>query len=506
MDVSCSAVLSSLAVGAVGCLCYLIVSFYYKVSRYPKGPTPLPLIGNLLTFRTPRHLHEVFSELSYKYAPVYTIYLGPKPIVVISDPKIGTEALRKAAFAGRPDFGISDFMFGGDSSDVFFADYSRQWEVLKKMAHLAIKKYTSSARHPRVVAHVVDQLFDRKDENGRRLDIDVTNDFTLLMNAILASAAFGKEYAFDDEEFVNWKTSIERQRVGSGQLILIFFVPVFKYIFRDQWQRFQESHRFQEKFVEQRFRECNESFDGTNVTNFCQAVIAAKKEAEEEDRETSVYMTTKNMRNVVFDLFFAGTDTTKHTMCWIFLFLCKHRDMQIRMREEILSVVGKAENIPLPEHRDECHFTMAFIAECMRFRTIIPNSVPHKTTMDTEVAGHKLSKGTIVLNPIYKTFMDRELWTRPEEFNPDRFIVDGKFTTKPFPYFTAFGVGRRSCPGNNLALVTMFMTMARFMQRLEDLPDSPVFGIKGGNDSMGTGGQKVAAQWKSGDYVMEITA
>ena len=262
MSVALMSLIPSLLVGVSGCLFFYIASFYYKVSRLPKGPTPLPFIGNILTFRSADAVHQVFDAWAAKYSPIYTIYLGPKPIVIISDSKLGVETMRKVTFAGRPDYGITQLMFEDNSIDVFFADFSREWEVLKKVAHEAIKKYTSSQRHPFLVSNVVDRIFDRKDADGKRMEMVAQNDFSLMLNAILASAAFGKNYEFDDTEFLSWKRSIEQQGTGQGQLVLILFVPFLKYVFRDMWSRFEREKDFQNKFIKRRYNENLESFDG----------------------------------------------------------------------------------------------------------------------------------------------------------------------------------------------------------------------------------------------------
>lgn len=327
---------------------------------------------------------------------------------------------------------------------------------------------------------------------------------TLTVNAILASAAFGKKYSFDDEEFLSWKRSISRQLVGGGKLLLVAFVPVFKHLFRDMWSNFVASKKWQQGFVSRRYEESAESFAGTGVSTFCHAVVAAQREAESEDKDvTSKFMTRNNLMNVVLDLFFAGTDTTKNTLAWVWLLLCKQPEMQQRVQQEVQQVVGSREQgIPLPEHRTRCHYTMAFVHEVMRFRTITPNGVPHKTTTDTVVAGHHIPKGTIVLHPYFQALTDPAGWTQPLSFDPDRFLVDGEFSKQQHSaYFVAFGVGRRSCPGNQLALLTMFLVIARMMQHATAVGGRYVIAD---NESVGIDGQKIAASWISDKYVMRL--
>uniref|UniRef100_A0A2K5PPS8 Cytochrome P450 family 2 subfamily S member 1 n=1 Tax=Cebus imitator TaxID=2715852 RepID=A0A2K5PPS8_CEBIM len=81
----------------------------------PPGPTPLPLLGNLLQLR-PGALYSGLMRLSKKYGPVFTVCLGPwRPVVVL----VGQEAVREALggqaeeFSGRGTIAMLERTFDG---------------------------------------------------------------------------------------------------------------------------------------------------------------------------------------------------------------------------------------------------------------------------------------------------------------------------------------------------------------------------------------------------------
>ncbi|VDO25890.1 unnamed protein product [Haemonchus placei] len=80
---------------------YYIWFFYANVKRYPKGPTPLPVVGNLLSIDL-RNLHKYFELVSKDYGDVFTVWL-PKPYVIIMNYDSIKEAFAKRGddFAGR---------------------------------------------------------------------------------------------------------------------------------------------------------------------------------------------------------------------------------------------------------------------------------------------------------------------------------------------------------------------------------------------------------------------
>ena len=45
--------------------------------------------------------------------------------------------------------------------------------------------------------------------------------------------------------------------------------------------------------------------------------------------------------------------------------------------------------------------------------------------------------------------------------------MDGKFVSRPNPFYVPFSAGRRTCPGEKLALADIFFVIARFMQQVK---------------------------------------
>ena len=60
-------------------------------------------------------------------------------------------------------------------------------------------------------------------------------------------------------------------------------------------------------------------------------------------------------------------------------------------------------------------------------------------------------------------------WEKGNEFIPERFLdKQGEFiTTRPKAYIP-FGVGRRVCPGEKLAIADLFLVLVRFLQSTQD--------------------------------------
>ena len=73
---------------------------------------------------------------------------------------------------------------------------------------------------------------------------------------------------------------------------------------------------------------------------------------------------------------------------------------------------------------------------------------------------------------------DPEVFDSPETFKPERFLdSNGNYLSTRHPGFVPFGMGRRVCPGEKLALADLFLIITNLLQSTSGyefiLPDGP---------------------------------
>ena len=73
-----------------------------------------------------------------------------------------------------------------------------------------------------------------------------------------------------------------------------------------------------------------------------------------------------------------------------------HPDVQQRAQAELDAVVGPNR---LPEHSDKpiLPYIEAIYKEVLRWAPVLPFSIPHMTSVDTECDGYFISAGTVLL-------------------------------------------------------------------------------------------------------------
>uniref|UniRef100_A0A914UYU2 Uncharacterized protein n=1 Tax=Plectus sambesii TaxID=2011161 RepID=A0A914UYU2_9BILA len=100
---------------------YLVDTFYWKRRKLPPGPTPLPLIGNMIPFIAAADPIGQFLKWKKQYGPVYTVWLGPYANVFVTDYDVMHDALVKQgdAYAGRMRNYAVDQVRGGNRGIIF---------------------------------------------------------------------------------------------------------------------------------------------------------------------------------------------------------------------------------------------------------------------------------------------------------------------------------------------------------------------------------------------------
>ncbi|WVQ99007.1 hypothetical protein IAU59_006139 [Kwoniella sp. CBS 9459] len=129
---------------------------------------------------------------------------------------------------------------------------------------------------------------------------------------------------------------------------------------------------------------------------------------------------------------FAGSDTTAGTIAFGMYQLAQHREMQERLRAEVLSY---GDNLPY-EQMDDLPFLDAVVKEILRINPSLPGTVrqaarddmiplaePVKLTDGRLVSELKIRKGQIVHIPIEHLHTSTSIWGESAaEFDPSRFL------------------------------------------------------------------------------------
>ncbi|KAL4748815.1 hypothetical protein BDW72DRAFT_195456 [Aspergillus terricola var. indicus] len=157
----------------------------------------------------------------------------------------------------------------------------------------------------------------------------------------------------------------------------------------------------------------------------------------------------------------AGIDTTGDGLCFLMWELSQPHN--IRFQERLCKELRTANpDIPL----DKLPYLDAVVKEALRCAPPIPMSFPrYVPTGGRSINGHFVPEKTIVSCQPYTVHrLDENVFPEPDQFNPDRWMVE-KGTLERNRLFFAFSTGARGCTGRNLAMVEIKILLREVYSR-----------------------------------------
>ncbi|KAJ3674322.1 hypothetical protein LUZ60_004938 [Juncus effusus] len=434
----------------------LVFSAYPKPkTSLPPSPPSLPIIGHLHLLKPP--LHHSLSSLSTQFGPILHLRIGFRPVVVVSSGELAEECftINDVVFANRPHFPSSKEVTN-DFTTLIFSDYGPLWRNLRKTATVHVLSghrllSSASARHEesRYLAH---KLFVGSGQNistFKKINLKETVlEFTL--NIIMGIVA-GKRY--HGQEFRQMIADVAL--LASGASLEDFFP------FLRPFLKFTEVSRRTKRLVAVRNEFSQNLIDEHKRSGFEKKTMIGDLLALQE-REPDVY-TDDLIKSLTLSLLHAGTSTTSNTLEWATSLLLNHPDKLIKSRHEINTVIGKNR---LMQESDfpNLPYLRAIINETFRLHPVVPLNVPHESSEECFVGGYRIPKGTMLLINIHAIHRDHSSWDEPTEFRPERFLEGSKEEGR---WMMTFGMGRRKCPGESLAVKVIGLALGTMIQCFE---------------------------------------
>nr|KAF6303633.1 hypothetical protein mMyoMyo1_003580 [Myotis myotis] len=300
-----------------------------KWGRLPPGPTPLPIIGNLMQLNL-KDIPASLSKLAKEYGPVYTLYVGSTPTVVLH----GYEAVKEALidqgdeFLGRgPIPIISDFQKG---HGILFSN-GETWKQMRRFSLMTLRNFGMGKRSIEERVQEEAQFLVEELRKTEAQPFDPTLILSLAPCNVICSTLFNERFQYDDEK-------------------LLYLMRLLNENFKKLSSRWnQEKHNPMSEFDLENLAVC-----GSN-------------------------------------LFVAGTETTSSTLRYGLLLLMKHPEVQAKVHEEIDSVIGHNQR-PSLKDKMKMPYTEAVLNEIQRYITLVPCNVPHAVTKDTKFRQYVIPK------------------------------------------------------------------------------------------------------------------
>ncbi|KAJ6428833.1 hypothetical protein OIU84_020480 [Salix udensis] len=419
-----------------------------KPLNLPPGPPGWPIVGNLFQVaQSGKPFFEYVDDLRSKYGSIFTLKMGTRTWIIISDGKLAHEALieRGACFASRPKENPTRNIFSCNKFSVNAAVYGSVWRSLRRNM---VQNMLSSSRIKEfrgVRDSAMDTLIDRL-----RTEAEANSGAVWVMKSVLM---------------------VLNPRIDD-------LLPILSPFFSKERRRVQEVRKEQVNFmvslIEKRRNAVRNPGSDKSAMSF--SYLDTLFDLKLDGRKSAP--SNEELVTLCSEFLNGGTDTTATAAEWGIAQLIANPQVQAKLYDEIKSTVGDRK----VDEKDveNMEYLHAVVKELLRKHPPTYFVLSHAVTEPTTLGGYDIPIDANVEFNSHGIGEDPKVWNHPEKFNPDRFISGGEdadITGVKGVKMMPFGVGRRICPGLGLGTTHLHLIIARMVQEFEWTafpPDSKV--------------------------------
>lgn len=182
---------------------------------------------------------------------------------------------------------------------------------------------------------------------------------------------------------------------------------------------------------------------------------------EAHDPETGAALSETEIRANVLTFIAAGQETTANCITWSLYLLSQSPEWRQRVQAEADREFGDGDD----GAADRLVETRAVIEETNRLYPPLA-AMSRAALGPDELAGQRIGRGTMVVIAPYVLHRHRALWTRPDVFDPNRFLDGVRETIDRYAYLP-FGAGPRICIGATFAIQEATIVVAAIVRNFD---------------------------------------
>ncbi|PKA64719.1 Isoflavone 2'-hydroxylase [Apostasia shenzhenica] len=448
----------------------------------PPSPPALPFFGHLYLLKKP--LHHPLAALSAAYGPIVSLRFGSRPVLLVSSASAADECFSKndLAFANRPRF-LAGKHLGYDYTTLVWASYGPRWRDLRRITAAEVFSVARLDSFSAVVFEEVAAMVKSVAKDSRSSGADGLVelrprlfDLTLnLMMRMISGKRFSSEGSGEGKRF---REIVRETFEVSGATNLADFLPLLRWFdykgvekqlvmlqgkrdafFKEVVESRRKQYDLRSPLMDARSEGGEEEKDSVKPRKCLIDVLLSLQTADPK------LFTDEFIKGVVVVLLSSGTETSALTMEWALALLLTNPTALAKARAELDSCVGGGR---LLNDSDLCNlpYLHYVIRETLRLKPVAAMIPAHESGEDCTVGGYTVKQGTTLLVNAWAINRDPGTWPEPEVFRPERWKEEGGGGKKSGKTLM-FGMGRRACPGEGMAMRVVAMALGALLQSFE---------------------------------------
>ncbi|XP_038077333.1 cytochrome P450 3A31-like [Patiria miniata] len=461
-------VLLSALLAYIGWRTYDQLTFFGKLGL--KGPTPLPIFGNLFGFKI--GVYKALQKWTKEYGKTFGISRGARKVIISSDVDFVREIMVKqfTNFADRQGFPLRPEETNFDLLNL----KGDRWKAMRETVALVFTKHKMQKMLP-MVTECADETVKNLKENEKKTEgvLDI-HKYMCEYGIDVGSYCFFALRATSQEDMTVLMNQANAMWIRFKTFYLPWFVimlfpqlePIFKYLGCSIHPH--ESVDYFTQLIKGTMDSRRADPNSSKYMDFLQLMMNANEELNSSATTINGRqlqkraLTDKEIFAMSMSVFAGNTETSPGTLSFIFFMLAMHPEVQEKLIQEIDDVMGGGDDVTQEKVNKMTYMDMV-IRESLRLYPTAA-SLDRVCSEDCVVKGIKIPKGTLVEIGVYAIQTDPDYWKDPFTFDPERFSAENKAKMDPMTWL-AFGQGPRMCIGYRFAMVEMIVMLTRTFQK-----------------------------------------
>lgn len=272
-------------------------NFYWKRRKLPPGPTPWPLVGNIISMLS-NAPDDMYIKWRKQFGDVYTYWNGESPVVAVCGYETIMDTFVKdgESYTGRPDSNEFLEVIKNGRTGVVFTD-GDPWKDHRRFAltvlrNLGLGKNTMQNKILDELAVTIKRINEQRKSGILYQDIGKHIDLTI--SSVISSLVFGFSYTGDSEktkDFERIKISLNKIEDDFGHpLTFILFGKAHRYkhfpVIGDLYASFTKHKNIVfellQKIVDTKRKEINLE-DANEPNDYVEAFLVKQHELEKKN-------------------------------------------------------------------------------------------------------------------------------------------------------------------------------------------------------------------------------
>ncbi|MBE9064411.1 cytochrome P450 [cf. Phormidesmis sp. LEGE 11477] len=175
-------------------------------------------------------------------------------------------------------------------------------------------------------------------------------------------------------------------------------------------------------------------------------------------------LSNRELRDELMTLLVAGHETTATALTWAMYWIHSRPEVKKKLVEELQTLNSSKDNSPKDiEQVLQLPYLSAVCDETLRIHPVAMLTFPRQVEKPVDIGLYHFEPGTILMGCIYLLHQREDLYPKPEQFRPERFL-ERQFS----PYeFMPFGGGVRRCIGTALAKYEMKIALSTILSQAD---------------------------------------